>query len=106
MTLRHSPSGSIEKEIQLEGVDGIWRDVFVEIYISGEYRPATWDYNGGDPEEFPEIEISKIEDASSGEVYKESFFNKKQIERLLQDELERYLDRQSEREPDEDSYGI
>lgn len=106
--LRYAPSGSIEKECQLEGVDGIWRDVIVQIGISGDYRPATWGYSGGDPEEFPEIEIEKIEDAETGEVYKESFFNKKQIENLLQDELETWLDGRFEEEfeEDEDSYGV
>jgi hypothetical protein len=43
--------------------------------ISGEYRPATWGYNGGSPEEYPEEEFIpdiaelKYIDCSSGQEY-------------------------------------
>jgi hypothetical protein len=44
--------------------------------ISGEYRPATWGYNGGSPEEYPEEEFIpdivelKYIDCNSGQEYK------------------------------------
>ena len=36
--------------------------------ISGEYRPATWGYDGGSPEEYPEVEfyLKSIEEAYYG----------------------------------------
>lgn len=36
---------------------------------SGEYRPATWGYHGGDPAEYPELDITinRIVDLDSGE---------------------------------------
>ncbi len=36
--------------------------------ISGEYRPATWGYDGGSPEEYPEVELyfESIEEAFYG----------------------------------------
>jgi len=43
--------------------------------ISGEYRPATWGYNGGSPEEYPEeefypdVEELKYIDCNSGQEY-------------------------------------
>ena len=42
-------------------------DVGVDYEISGDYMPATWGYYGGDPEEFPEIEITRVVDLDTGE---------------------------------------
>ena len=42
-------------------------DVGVDYEISGEYMPATWGYNGGNPEEYPDIEIHKVIDLDTGE---------------------------------------
>jgi hypothetical protein len=42
-------------------------DVGVDYEISGDYMPSTWGYNGGDPEEFPEIEITRVVDLDTGE---------------------------------------
>lgn len=40
-----------------------------DAHISGQYRPATWGYHGGDPEEFAELEIDDftVIDLGSGE---------------------------------------
>lgn len=35
-------------------------DLSVEYSISGEYRPATWGYHGGEPEEHPEIDDANV----------------------------------------------
>ncbi len=42
-------------------------DVGIDYNISGDYRPATWGYHGGDPEEYPEIEIMRVVDLDTGE---------------------------------------
>ena len=42
-------------------------DVGVDYNISGDYRPSTWGYHGGDPEEYPEIEITRVVDLDTGE---------------------------------------
>jgi hypothetical protein len=41
--------------------------VGVDFDVSGQYSPATWGYYGGEPEEYPEIEIRKIVNYETGE---------------------------------------
>jgi len=41
-------------------------DVGVNYSISGSYRPATWGYHGGEPEEHPEMEITDVVDLATG----------------------------------------
>ena len=41
--------------------------VGVDFDVSGRYSPATWGYYGGEPEEYPEIEIRKIVNYETGE---------------------------------------
>ena len=45
------------------GID-ILLDVNFSVQVFGEYRPATWGYDGGDPPEYPEVEVT-VEDAAS-----------------------------------------
>lgn len=35
-------------------------NLHIEYDISGEYRPATWGYHGGEPEEYPEIDGAQV----------------------------------------------
>jgi hypothetical protein len=41
--------------------------VTVTYDVSGEYRDATWGYNGGDPAEEPEVEVVSVYDSQTGE---------------------------------------
>lgn len=41
--------------------DGIeYINVDIDYNVFGEYRPATWGYHGGEPEEYPEVELTDI----------------------------------------------
>jgi hypothetical protein len=40
--------------------NGFHCELEIEFEISGEYRPATWGYYGGSPEEWPEAEVVEI----------------------------------------------
>lgn len=42
-------------------------DVGVNYSISGSYRPATWGYHGGQPEEHPEIDDASVFNLATGE---------------------------------------
>ena len=39
------------------GID-IHLDVDFSVQVHGEYRPGTWGYDGGDPPEYPEVEVT------------------------------------------------
>jgi hypothetical protein len=41
-----------------DGIEYIYVDI--DYSSSGKYRPATWGYNGGDPAEYPEVEITNV----------------------------------------------
>jgi hypothetical protein len=45
------------------GID-IHLDVDFSVQIHGRYRPATWGYDGGDPPDYPEVEVS-VDDTAS-----------------------------------------
>jgi hypothetical protein len=42
-------------------------DVEVEWTTEGEYRPATWGYSGGDPAEYPEVNLVSVKNVETGE---------------------------------------
>lgn len=60
----NNPKFNIEDEMSQEPET---IEVGVNYTIEGEYHPATWGYHGGEPEELPEIEISKIVNIETGE---------------------------------------
>ena len=41
-------------------------EVGVDYSMSGSYKPATWGYNGGEPEEYPEIDEYTVYDLATG----------------------------------------
>lgn len=51
-------SGSVTFDATLERQGEV--TVTIEYSVSGAYRPATWGYWGGSPEEFPEVEIETV----------------------------------------------
>jgi hypothetical protein len=76
---------------------------------SGDYYPATWGYNGGDPEEFPdeEVEIHKVVDLDTGEDLT-NIVDHEKIEQALRDNGDVQFDqyttpakRRRNREPDD-----
>lgn len=51
----------IEREVEIEdGEDWVVVTLLVKVEVSGGYAPATWGYDGGTPEEFPEAEITAV----------------------------------------------
>lgn len=42
-------------------------EVGVDYSMSGSYKPATWGYNGGEPEEYPEIDEYTVYDLATGQ---------------------------------------
>jgi hypothetical protein len=56
----------IEHEVEFEGTDEDGEEtvtvvnLMVKVEVSGRHYPATWGYDGGSPEEFPEAEIVSI----------------------------------------------
>jgi len=46
------------EESPLDGLEYIMVDADYDVH--GSYRPATWGYHGGDPPEYPEVEITDI----------------------------------------------
>ena len=66
-------------------------DVGVNYSVQGEYRPATWGYSGGDPAEYPEIEIESVVNLDTGEEISDSQIYDQvhdQIEKDLGDDLQ------------------
>jgi len=53
----------ITREIEIETTDeegGVTVLLSFEVEVSGRHYPATWGYDGGSPEEFPEAEIVSV----------------------------------------------
>lgn len=50
----------METTIELEAtitIGGVVRTVTAEVEVDGEYRPASWGYSGGSPEEWPDATL-------------------------------------------------
>ena len=81
-------------------------EVGVNYEMDGEYRPATWGYHGGEPEELPEIEISKIVNLETGEEITNDDVYQEVYDRLSEEEepnmrLTKTQLRKKYREPDD-----
>ena len=68
----------------------------------GEYRRATWGYHGGEPEEFPELEITinSVVDLDSGEDITK-YVDEDEIMKQLEDEIPSWRDVRNDRDYDD-----
>jgi hypothetical protein len=57
--MKREMSSKIELDECIEFA-GDYLDLLITLSVEGSYRPSTWGYNGGHPEEFPEAEILEV----------------------------------------------
>lgn len=51
----------MEHEVQVEvSIGGETVSVTATVEVDGEYRPATWGFDGGNPPEYPEADIVSV----------------------------------------------
>lgn len=92
-----NPDYSDELDIEDENDPRYYSDIDVGVNysISGSYRPATWGYHGGEPEEHPEMEITDVVNLQTGEDISD---------RVDMDEIEAELWKHAEASADDDYY--
>jgi len=54
--LEHLAAAADDEELEDEEII----ELEIEFTVYGSYRPATWGYYGGEPEEHPEVEIQRV----------------------------------------------
>ena len=77
--------------------------VGINYSISGEHRPATWGYHGGEPAEHPEIDDASVFDLETGEDITDQVVDNSEVEDAI------WADAESSRDddfdvPDDDYY--
>lgn len=93
-------------EIPVEvDVDGEVVSATAMVEVTGDYRPATWGYHGGDPPEYPEADVVELI-ADDGRTLAIDLLTEAQCERIAERAIERRdeLEERPDDEPPEDAY--
>lgn len=72
-----------------------YRTLGINYSISGKYRPATWGYHGGEPEEHPELDEIEVFDAETGQPIQN-------LPKEIDDQIEQAIWKDAEKRKEDD----